>query len=338
VTVNLLPSSTALSIPDAWAAYISSNSVQITANVISSIATVNVQGAEYFLNAITGTNGAGSAMSASNSVFGSTNVTAVATFTPTFAYGTRQVIYLHAKGSDGLWTLFDPVILNPNANDVLNKVQANYSQMGDVSYSVSVSYFINGVSQQSPVTFTMQQKGGYMSRQTESADGLVTIVNATSTAYVNSNGVYQDGFEVDTLTNMLLGVTSTNGASYYWDVPGFTNAFPSVTGSTITNSANGSATFNSTPADTSAVSVVNFTVDMGRGVPVQETYQGADGTVQQIQHGAPGLVGPSVWLPSSEQVTVTYPNGLVIQWQTAITNAVINQGLSDSLFAIPPPP
>src|SRR5208283_2139435 len=242
-----------LVISSAWAAVATSNSVQITANGLSTNAVVNVKAAEYFLDAVTGIDGAGTAMSASNSVFGSTSVTAVATFTPSFSYGTRHVIYLHAEGSDGEWTPFKQVVLNPNVSDVLNNVQANYSQMGDVSYSVSVSYSINGQSQQAPVTFTVQQKSGYMSRQTESDNGLVTIMNATRTAYIDSNAVYQGGFQVDTVTNLAMGVISTNGAAYYWDVPGFINDFPNVSGSSVANSAGGSATFSAAPANTNAI-------------------------------------------------------------------------------------
>jgi hypothetical protein len=126
--------------------------------------------------------------------------------------------------------------------------------------------------------------------------------------------------------------------AYYWDVPGFINDFASVGSSPVTSSTGGNATFSAAPANTNAISIANFIVDMTRGLPVQETYRGSDGTIQQIQHSAPVLVGPNVWLPSSEQVTITYPGGLVIQWQTTISNVTINQGLSDSLFAIPSGP
>jgi outer membrane lipoprotein-sorting protein len=326
-------------ITSAWAVYFNTNVIHIAANLLSTNPAVNVQAAEYFLDVVTGPDGTGTHLSASNGVFGVSSVTAIGTrLRGTIPYGSRHVFYLHAQGSDGKWTPFKQVILNPTAMDVLNAVQTNYSQMGDVSYTVSVSYYINGQLQQSPLAFAVQQKGGYMSRQTESDNGLVTIMNATSTAYINGNGQIQGGFQVDSITNLSIGVISTNGAAYYWDVPGFTNDFPTATASLVTNSANGSATFSAVPADTNAISSANLVVDMSRGVPVQETYQGASGTIQTIQHGAPIMVGPNVWLPSSEQVTLTYPDGTTIQWQTTISNVTINQGIPDSLFSIPSGP
>jgi hypothetical protein len=327
-----------VTIPNAWAVYSSSNSVQITADVRSTNASVNVKAAEYFMNAVNGTNGAGIAMSATNGAFNSTNEVAVASFSPGFPYGQRALFYLHAEDSNGQWTPFKQVVLNPNVSDILNKVQANYNLIADVTYTTTNSYYVNGVLQQSPVVFEIQQKGAYMTRQTALATGYSVVLNYSQTASFDNNGNYLSGYDISTLTNQMAGQVDTNGAPYYWDVPGFLGGFPEATNSTVSSPSSGTVTFQTTPAQTNLYAPVTIMSDMMHGVPVQETYQGPNGMVIQIQHATPVEVASGVWLPTSESFTTTFTTGFSIEWQQTLGSVQLNTGLSNSLFTIPTVP
>jgi hypothetical protein len=186
-----------------------------------------------------------------------------------------------------------------------------------------------------PTKFHVQQKGGYMSRQTQADTGVVTIMNAGRTAYLDNQGRFQGGFEVDTVGNMSSGVVSTNGAPYYWDMQGFCREFPGITTNLVEQRPGGLAAFEVVPKDTTTVTRIAYTVDCQRGIPVEELMYLPGGGSQRILHEAPVLVGPNVWLPTEEAVIETDPTGLVIEWRTKISNIKINQGLADKLFAIP---
>jgi hypothetical protein len=184
----------------------------------------------------------------------------------------------------------------------------------------------------------MQQKGGYMLRQTAADTGIVTIMNAGLTAYLDSQGNFQGGFEVDTVGNMLSGTSSTSGAPYYWDVQGFRREFPGITMNLVEQKGSGVVAFQALPKDTTTVTRIIYTVDCQHGIPVEELMDLPGGGSQRTSHEAPVLVGPKVWLPTEETATTTDPSGLVIEWQTKISNIKINQGLPDNVFAIPKRP
>jgi len=328
--------SAALMIPNAWAIYASSNTVQVTANIRSTNRYVTVQAAEVFLDS-PGPTGHGLALSAVDGRFDSTNETGTATFTPTFPSGHRHELFVHAQGKDKQWCAYKKIIINPTVTDILDKVAANYSRIADVSYNVTVAQYLDGKLQDSGA-FHVQQKGGYLLRQTDPTTGLITVMSANRTGYLDGQGQYQGGFEMETIANMMTGVTATNGAPYYWDLPGFYIKFQGVTNSSISITTNGVATFHAVPSNANAVSEVNITVDYGRGIPAREDYRSRDGVVRRIDHDASLLIPGDIWLPTNERVTTTYPNGRVMECRTAISNVKVNQGLADSLFAIPNPP
>ena len=71
--------------------------------------------------------GSGTAMSAADGAFNSTNEIAQAIFTPSFPAGERHVFYIHVKDSANHLCPFVAFVLNPTIDDILNRIQANYS-------------------------------------------------------------------------------------------------------------------------------------------------------------------------------------------------------------------
>lgn len=222
--------------------------------------------------------------------------------------------------------------------DALAVVAANYKQISDLTFDTQVYYSVDKKPQGNPAQFHVQQKGGYMSRQTQADTGVVTVMNGGKTAYFDNQGRYQGGFEADTIGNMLSGVSSNNGAPYYWDVEGFYRDFPGIGTNSVERGSGGLVTFQAVPKDTTTVTRITYTMDCQQGIPVEELTSVPGGGSQRILHGAPSLVGTNIWLPTEETATTTEASGLAIEWRSKISNIKVNQGLADSLFAIPKPP
>jgi hypothetical protein len=317
-----------LIIPNAWAVYVSSNSVQLTANVRSTNATVIVKAAEYFLDAITGTNGAGTAMSATNGTFNSTNETVVATFTPAFPYGERHVIYLHAEGSDGGWTPFKQVILNPNVNDILTKIQTNYSAFQDLQFNVTGIEYDNGVAVQTN-TAVMEMKGPYKTWTSNDA-GFVAIRSDNRIWWYNDalniGGALSKGINGD-----FDDVVSNQVSDFFWDVP----MAKTRTGTSISNSVN-SASFNCqlTPVGGLLWPSQNFGVDYTKGLVTEMDGKTADVTMKS-EYLNPAEILPGHWMFTFHRHTMTFDSGDTIVVESTYSNIVVNQGLPDSLFTIP---
>jgi outer membrane lipoprotein-sorting protein len=316
-----------LVITSAWAVYISSNSVQITADVRSTNIAVNVKAAEYFLDAITGIDGGGTAMSAADGAFDSTNETAVATFTPSFPYGERHIIFLHAEGSDGQWTPFKQVILNPNVNDILNKIQANYSAFQDLQFNVTITETRDGTVW-STKTGLVRMKGPYELR-TDYDDGTVAIKNFNQTWWYN-NSLNIGG----ALTSGLNGDWSSadnRKSDYFWDVP----LCETRNVATITSSSQ-SANFGIQLQTNAGLPwpSQNSQVDYTRGFVTEADEQPAD-FVATSQYLNPTEVMPGHWLFTVHTHTLSFNSGATIIRQTTISNIVVNQGLNDSRFNIP---
>ncbi|HTS18501.1 MAG TPA: choice-of-anchor tandem repeat GloVer-containing protein [Verrucomicrobiae bacterium] len=334
VSVTVSPSSSMLVISSAWASYIDSNHVGITANVVSTNSTVNVKAAEYFLDAVTGTNGAGTAMSASNSVFGSTNVTAVATFAPTFTNGERHVIYLHAEGSDGQWTPFQQVVLNPNANDIVNKVQANYAQIADITYTLTRSeYFEGQVANTSTVLY--RQLGPTKMRWDNLTTGAITIINGTEMDVIDETG------QLNQFT--LISTSSGNDqplslGQFFWNIGQFTAQHAL---GTVASSTNGPASYviNASPNAGTGLPYDSMSceVDLRYGVVTSFSFSLGGQTETTVQQAQPQQVAPGVWFHSQQTCVEPLTTNWNMQFtETFQTNTVqINTGtVSNQLFQV----
>jgi outer membrane lipoprotein-sorting protein len=319
-------------ISSAWAIYANSNSVQITANVLSTNAAVNVKAAEYFLDVITGPDGSGAAMTATNGAFNLTNETAVATFTPSFPYGERHVIHLHAEGSDNNWTPFAQVLFNPVATDIVNRVKANYSQISDITFTMTSMEFVDNQAI-STNTILFRQKGPYKMRWDNQTDGSVMIINGNQIGVIDSSGQ---------LTPMFIAVgddptgTNTPQTHFYWDTATFQQQF---TLGTVSNIPNQTATyaFSATPNAGIAAPYdsINAQVDMTSGAVTEMDYIQGGVTVCQMQQPSPMQIAPGVWFQTQQNWMIAADTNWTMQHTEIIqTNTIqINTGtLSDSLF------
>ncbi len=316
-----------LIIPNASAVYVSSNSVQISADVRSTNVTVNVKAAEYFLDAIAGTNGVGTAMSAADGAFNSTNEAAVATFTPAFPYGERHVIYLHAEGQDGHWTPFKQVVLNPNVNDILSKIQANYSAMQDLQFTMTTTETQNGTIV-STNSYSVWMKGPYKTRS-QYPDGSVSIRNENQYGWYNLTegvgDVFLQGLNGDFSTQ------GTRSSDFFWDVPlATTRTDPSI--STSVNSATFGLGF--APKPNVSWFVEHSTVDHTKGF-VTEIDMTVEDVTTTSEYLNPVEILPGKWMFTTHRYTITLSTGDNLVNESTITNLQVNQGLADSLFTFP---
>jgi len=174
--------------------------------------------------------------------YNSTNVTAQATFTPGFAYGERHELFVHAKGRDNQWSPFQKIILNPNIDDILDKIQTNYSQVSTLSFMATASKIIEGeVLTSEEVSY--QQAGPYRMRWDNQTSGESTIVNGNEIAFIDSNG---------RITPMFLVIDDDPSAAgsqetfLYWDVEKFRTQHDMLPAIVSTNSAH-TYLFSATP-------------------------------------------------------------------------------------------
>jgi hypothetical protein len=321
---------TILLIPNAWAVYTNGTTVQITATILSTNASVTVSNAEWFLDSITGvTNGDGFAMSAADGTFDSTNEVATATFTPTFPYGERHVLWVHARGSDTQWCPFKKVIINPNVDDILDKIQANYSAFQDLQYDAVITKRNNGVVV-STSSASVKMKGPYKVRS-EHADGLVSIRNGNQFYWYHSTEGFGDMFESG--MNGDFSPANNRSADYFWEVP----LAKSRTGVSISDSVN-SAVFDLFLIPKPGVSwfTDHTKVDFTKG-SVQQLDTTGGGVSCKSEFLNPVEVFPGKWMFSVNQQTLRFDNGDEFVTEIVAINMLANQGLPDSLFAIPTP-
>ena len=185
----------------------------------------------------------------------------------------------------------------------------------------------------------VKQKQGYLARQEDSATGEVTIGNNNSIAYLDNTGQFEGGYTFGTVSDLGAGTIETNGAVYYWDVPGFRSDYPGVSTNAVAPSTTGATnTFRAVPARADLYSYVDISVDMGRGLPAQEVYTTPDGSTLLVTHQSPTLINSTIWLPAYDAMTLTYFDGSVLEWRQSSSNIQINQGLTNSLFALPAVP
>jgi|GEM_PF-1932198 len=300
--------------------------IWLQADARSTNATVTVAAAEYF-HTITGSNSTGVVMGTLDGFFGGTNEVITATFTPAFPTGERHVLWLHAQDSTGGWSDFVKVIINPNINDLLDKIQANYSAFTDLQFDVTMIPKHNGSAVRTN-TATVKMKGPYKLRM-EYDTGFVGIQNENRSWWYNDTlnigGAMTQGLNGD------FDPAASRCSDFFWDVP----LSKTRTDASISNGVN-SATFDCqlSPKAGMLWPSQHFKADYTKGVVTQ-----LDGTSEDVAIKSEYLntaeVLPSRWLFALHRQTMTFDSGDSIVVESTITNIQANQGLADSLFDIP---
>ncbi len=312
-----------LTIPNAWAVYTATNQVQITADIRSTNSLVTIRAAEYFLD---DTNGAALALSATNGTFNTTSVTAVAMFTPTFPAGERHEAYIHAQGNNRQWCPFKTVIINPNVNDILDQIQTNYSAIQDLQFNLSFTETKNNVVTLKD-TVVVKMKGPYKIRK-EYANGLQFIQNEnTEWWHMPSVG----GGAMQTGLNGNFAPTANRDCDFFWDVA----LWRSRMTCSLTNTAeSGIQAIALTPATGSVWQAQSAQVDIGRGFVTQLSESDANISVV-MDYLNPMEVATGVWMFTGHRHTIQFASGDQIVHESILSSVIVNQGLDDSLFAIP---
>ena len=333
----------ALTIPNAWA-IISNKQVAVFADIRSSSNTVTVKAAEFFIDSTNGVVfGSGTAMSAMDGAFDSTNETAQAFFTPAFAPGTRHIAFIHAQGSNNLWYPFVKVIINPNISDILGKIQANYAGIRDLQFDSSDSMLIDGVVQ-SRSTYHVKQKGAYKYRIEDLANGNVEIFNHNFDVTMDAGQQIisyrvasgPDDF-VATVTAGPSAVSDNNEMEdFCWDIPTFRQAYTVAIDATFLQGSNG-CYYLIAPAN-DGTETIQVSVDYTRGVPTKRTFSPPNLTPLDSQLNNLIEISHGVWLPLSQTDTMTLLDGTVLKWLRTLSAVQANAGLDDLIFAVPPPP
>ena len=318
---------TVLTLPNAWVVYNASNWVDVVADIRSTNRYVSVKAAEVFID-VTGTNGQGIAMSAMDGKFDSINETGKATFSPTFRYGERHILFVHAQGKDLQWSPYKQIIINPNVNDILDKIQANYSAFADIQFNVNMTETRNGVVAYTK-TAVIKRKGPYKSRS-EYDSGLVAIQNENRYWSYNSSLGVGDvvmtmGFDGD------FSVTNSRSCDFFWDIP----LLKSRDNAGITSSAL-STTFDVllTSKPDGFWPNENFSYDHRIGV-VMKLESRFDDMLLRSEYLNPVEIITSHWLYTVHRHTMAFDSGDQIILESTMSNIQVNQGLPDVFFNIP---
>jgi len=319
--------SAVLTIPNAWAVYNASNWVDVVAGIRSTNHYVTVQAAEVFVD-VPGTNGQGIAMSAVDGKFDSTNETGKVTFMPGFPYSERHTLLIHARGgNDRQWCPYRTIIINPNVNDILDKIQTNYSAFADMQFNVTLVEKQNGVTVQTQ-TAIVKMKGPYKLRMVYDT-GFIGIQNE------NQSWWHNDSLNIGgAMTAGLDGNFDSQASRYsdfFWDVP----LSKSRTDASISNGV-ASTTFDcSLPAkDGMTWPSQHFGTDFRQGIVTVLDSKVGDMSVKS-EYINPVELLPGHWLFTVHRNTKQFDSGESIVIETTINNVLVNQGLSDDLFAIP---
>ena len=313
--------------------------MEVAADIRSTNRYVTVKAAEYFLDSTNGvTFGAGSSMTATDGTFNSTNEIAVGTFTPSFPYGERHEIFIHAQGKDKQWCPFKKVIINPNINDILDKIQANYSAFQDVSYDATDSVVINGVTISS-ASFHIKQKGGYKMRLENVNTGSTEIGNYNYAAYVDA-GSHTNKYLVGYSSRSDVYAAAVHGPSgvrefdylsdFFWDIQTLTNSYSVGLDSGFAQGVNG---LNYVAASAGS-ETIHLVVDFKVGIPVSKTQSLPSGTPSTTQYSSPVEILDGKWMTTQQVDHLSLADGGYIEWRTSTTNVRVNQGLDDALFNI----
>jgi hypothetical protein len=321
-----------LTIPNSWAAY-SNNNAEVWADIRSTNRFVKVSAAEYVLDSTNGVVfGQGNAMSATNGTFNSTNIVAKATFTPTFPVGERHEIFLHAQGQDGQWSAWQKVILNPNVSDVLDKVQANYSAIANMTFTMVVKDFVHDevVSSHAVV---VKQKGPRRFRYEDVATGAITIVNDGQIAVRDEQG--------QTTPMFLVSDDDPDGSTgkaphFYWDRGCATNQYEFAFMPGATNQ-NGLFAMQATkrPGVAAMFDELVATVDYRLGVVTEIQHKDSGELVVKLEQSASTEVKPGIWFHMQQVTTMPIVEDWTVRQRHDIetsTMQINSTNMPDSLF------
>ena len=313
-----------LTIPNAWAVYTATNQVQITADIRSTNSLVTIRAAEYFLDS---TNGTGLALSATNGAFNTSNVTAVASFTPTFPAGERHEAFIHAQGNNRQWCPFKTVIINPNVNDILDRIEANYSSITSMQFNVSTVEYHNGLAIRTNAALVIMM-GPYKIR-TENDDGFVSIKNDNRIWWYNDTlnvgGAMTIGIDGDFSSQ---GGRSTD---FFWDIP----ASRTRTDTSITNSAS-PPLYDCALTPKSGVSwpEQQFRANFTRGSVESVEGKTAD-VIMRTEYLNQIEILPGKSLFALHRHIMQFDSGEVILIESSMSNIQVNQSVTNALFNIP---
>ena len=316
-----------LSIPNAWAIYTSSNIVQVTADIRSTNQYVVVKAAEFFVDCPRAT-GTGIAMNLNNAGRrDSTNVTATGAFTPTFPSGERHELFAHAQGKDEQWCPYKKIIINPNVNDILDKIATNYSAFADLQFTATLTETHNSVFF-STHTAMYRMKGPYKTR-TDYDSGTVVIKNENKTWWYNAS--LNIGGSLVSAVNGDSSTTANRKSDFFWDVP----LSKTQTDAAISNSVR-SADYDIqlTPKSGSIKPAQHARVDANKGLVSTLDENVADVLIKS-EYFNPIEVIHGHWLHTLHRYTMDFASGDKIEKETIITEILVNQGLPDSLFDVP---
>ncbi len=324
---NLYQRMVLLTIPNAWAVYTNTTQVAVVADIRSYNRYLTVKAAEFFLDTTNGiTFGSGTPMSAMDGAFDSTNEMAQAIITPSFPASERHVFYIHAKGSNNRWCPFVTAIINPNVDDILNKVQANYSAIHDLQYKVIFTETKDGIVTHSDIV-TIKMLGPYKSRN-EYSTGLCVIQNENSTWWslpALGTSKMQTGYDDNFDSN------ANRNADVFWDIPLWRSR---MTSSIVGQPTPGTYDVSLAPAAGSIWPQQTMRVDFLHGFATQLGY-GDTNVSATSNYSNPLEVAPGVWIFTSHRHTLQFNGGFQLVTESILTEIMVNQGLNDSLFSIP---
>ena len=297
---NVHPIAT-LTIPNAWAVYTSSNTVQVTTDIRSTNQYVAIKAAEFFVDRPRAT-GTGIAMNLNNSGRDWTNVTATGTFMPAFSSGERHEIFIHAQGKDKQWCRYKKILINPNVNDVLDKVATNYSQIQDLTVTLITKHYVED-DVISTETVVFRQKGAYKMRWDYQTTGAITIINNNAIGVLDENGQLTPMYIA---TGDDASVETNKNTLFYWDVTRFQNQHNIGTITEVANTP-GHYRFTASPKQPMILpyASLNAEVDFRNGTVTTIGYSDVNGSpVLSIEQPTSQEIAPGVWFHSQHNEVV----------------------------------
>jgi hypothetical protein len=305
--------------------------VQADARSVVTNLPVNIVAAEYF-QTVAGSNGTGVAMSPLDGSFGSTNETVTATFTPNFPAGQRHVLWLHAQRSDGEWSPFVKVIVNPNVEDILAKIQANYSQISSITYTATVDQIFEGEVVRSEVV-AVTQKSPYKVRLDNQTTSATTNVNGNAIGVIGLNGQITPFY----VAHGSDATPDGNKSNYcYWDIDRFRQQHQM---GPITAVTNGVCLYRimavPVPESKLPYDSIGIEVDYRYGAVTGIEYLEAQTTLMEVTQDSAREIASGVWFHALQRAKMPVFEDWIIERREDIQSPTIqiNTGtIPDSLF------
>jgi len=193
-------------------------------------------------------------------------------------------------------------------------------------------------------TYNASQKGSYLTRFVNQANGSVIIVNHNYTVKLDARGNVLS-YWVSTigqgLGDAIPSAPSTapnvhQAQDLIWDVQALRHQYAVAIDTNTAQGANG--IYNLTAASLNSTETFHLTVDSKVGVPTSTRTALPLGMPLTTQFGNMTEIASGAWLPLNSTAQLSLQDGSTIQWGYTIANAAPNQGLNDSLFAVPAAP